>query len=441
MMKKLVGIFLVVLAFLLLVPFLIPTGTYLKQAEKIASDKLNQPVTIGAMHLALLPSPRANIRDLVIGKDQEVKVGGIAILPELGSLFSGVKTISLIEVTDPVIKKGALDFIAAMPKAAPSTEPATLLVQRLHVKNAQLIWPDIRIPAMNAEATLAADNHLQALKLTSDDGHLKADVTPSDAGYAIKLDAIDWTMPAGPKVLFNHLNAEMSLQGSKLHITSLEAMLYQGALSSNAELDWGKGLRASGKFNTDNISIGDAAQLFSKEKLISGKLSGAGSFGLESKEAAKAVDHLVLDYKFSVANGVLHGVDLAKAATLMLNTGDKGGDTQFDELSGTLHTVGKTIELKAFKVSSGLLSAHGGVKVLPSRQLDGVVEVELEKGMALASVPLQVSGTLDHPTVFPTKAALAGAAIGTGVLGPGVGTTLGVKAASGIDKLKGLFSK
>ena len=125
----------------------------------------------------------------------------------------------------------------------------------------------------------------------------------------------------------------------------------------------------------------------------------------------------------------------------MLNTGDKGGDTQFDELSGTLHTVGKTIELKAFKVSSGLLSAHGGVKVLPSRQLDGVVEVELEKGMALASVPLQVSGTLDHPTVFPTKAALAGAAIGTGVLGPGVGTTLGVKAASGIDKLKGLFSK
>ena len=238
---------------------------------------------------------------------------------------------------------------------------------------------------MNAEATLAADNHLQALKLTSDDGHLKADVTPSDAGYAIKLDAIDWTMPAGPKVLFNHLNAEMSLQGSKLHITSLEAMLYQGALSSNAELDWGKGLRASGKFNTDNISIGDAAQLFSKEKLIRGKLSGAGSFGLESKEAAKAVDHLVLDYKFSVANGVLHGVDLAKAATLMLNTGDKGGDTQFDELSGTLHTVGKTIELKAFKVSSGLLSAHGGVKVLPSRQLDGVVEVELEKGMALPS--------------------------------------------------------
>jgi len=440
-MKKLVGIFLVVLAFLLLVPFLIPTGTYLKQAEKIASDKLNQPVTIGAMHLALLPSPRANIRDLVIGKDQEVKVGGIAVLPELGSLFSGVKTISLIEVTDPVIKKGALDFIAAMPKSAPSTEPATLLVQRLRVKNAQFIWPDIRIPAMNAEATLAADNHLQALKLTSDDGHLKADVTPVDAGYAIKLDAIDWTMPAGPKVLFNHLNAEMSLQGSKLRITSLEAMLYQGALSSNAELDWGKGLRASGKFNTDNISVGDAAQLFSKEKLISGKLSGAGSFGLESKEAAKAIDHLVLDYKFSVANGVLHGVDLAKAATLMLNTGDKGGDTQFDELSGTLHTVGKTIELKAFKVSSGLLAAHGGVKVLPSRQLDGVVEVELKEGMALASVPLQVSGTLDHPSVFPTKAALAGAAIGTGVLGPGVGTTLGVKAASGIDKLKGLFSK
>ena len=38
--------------------------------------------------------------------------------------------------------------------------------------------------------------------------------------------------------------------------------------------------------------------------------------------------------------------------------------------------------------------------------------------------------------VLPTKAALAGAAAGTAILGPGVGTSLGIQAA---DKLKGLF--
>ncbi|HAJ72183.1 MAG TPA: AsmA family protein, partial [Methylophilaceae bacterium] len=53
--------------------------------------------------------------------------------------------------------------------------------------------------------------------------------------------------------------------------------------------------------------------------------------------------------------------------------------------------------------------------------------------------PLNVSGTLDHPVVLPSNAALAGAAVGTAVLGPGVGTSLGIKASKGLDKLKGLF--
>lgn len=439
-MKRIAGIFVVLVALLLVVPFLIPTGTYLKQIEGIASKKLNQPVMIGSLHLALLPTPRANFNELRIGKNEEVRVGSISAIPELGSLFSDVKVISVIEISSPVVQKGALDFISAMPQSEASNEPAKLLIRHLKVKNAQLVWPDIDVPAMNADAVLAEGNQLQSVRLASVDGHLKADLMPKDAGYSIKLDANQWTLPAGPKVLFNTLKSEMSLQGNKLHVASLDAGLYQGTLNTTADLDWGKGLHASGKFNTDGIAVAEVAQLFSKQKLVSGKLSGAGTFGVEAKEAAKAADHLVLDYKFNVANGVLHGVDLAKAATLLLK-GEKGGETQFEELSGTLHMAGKQIELKSFKVTSGLLAAHGGIKVSPAKQLDGVVEVELKKGVALATVPLQVSGTLDHPTVLPTKAALAGAAIGTGVLGPGVGTSLGVKAASGVDKIKGLFGK
>ena len=73
------------------------------------------------------------------------------------------------------------------------------------------------------------------------------------------------------------------------------------------------------------------------------------------------------------------------------------------------------------------------------KQLDGVIEVKLKKGVVLVGIPLQVSGTLDAPVVLPTKAALAGAAIGTGMLRPGVGTSVGLKAAAGVEKLKSLF--
>jgi hypothetical protein len=50
-----------------------------------------------------------------------------------------------------------------------------------------------------------------------------------------------------------------------------------------------------------------------------------------------------------------------------------------------------------------------------------------------------VSGTLQNPLVYPSKAALAGAAVGTAILGPGLGTSLGSKAGSAVEGLKDLF--
>jgi hypothetical protein len=51
------------------------------------------------------------------------------------------------------------------------------------------------------------------------------------------------------------------------------------------------------------------------------------------------------------------------------------------------------------------------------------------------STPLAVSGTVQNPTLFPTKSALAGAAAGTALLGPGVGTSIGMKAAQLTERL------
>ncbi len=59
--------------------------------------------------------------------------------------------------------------------------------------------------------------------------------------------------------------------------------------------------------------------------------------------------------------------------------------------------------------------------------------------MGLTEIPLIVSGTVNQPVVYPSKAAIAGAIAGTAVLGPGVGTSVGIKAAGALDKVKGLF--
>jgi hypothetical protein len=67
------------------------------------------------------------------------------------------------------------------------------------------------------------------------------------------------------------------------------------------------------------------------------------------------------------------------------------------------------------------------------------VVVDVKNSLGLTAIPLDVSGTLSKPVVLPSKAAIAGAVAGTAILGPGVGTSLGIKAGGAIDKLKGLF--
>jgi len=57
--------------------------------------------------------------------------------------------------------------------------------------------------------------------------------------------------------------------------------------------------------------------------------------------------------------------------------------------------------------------------------------------VAAASVPLNVSGTLDSPLLYPTGGTMAGAAAGTAVLGPGIGTALGASVGQWAEGLFG----
>ena len=89
--KKILIAAVLVIGLLLILPFLIPMQTYLHQAEKIASEKLGQPVAIGSAHIQLLPSPRVSAGNIVVGAHEELKVAGLVVTPTMASLFSDTK--------------------------------------------------------------------------------------------------------------------------------------------------------------------------------------------------------------------------------------------------------------------------------------------------------------------------------------------------------------
>lgn len=447
MMKKYKKILIgtaIVIGLLVILPFLIPLQTYLHEAEKIASEKLGASVTINSAHLYLLPSPRVVASGITVGEHHELKVESLVITPTIGSLFSATKIIDLT-ISRPIVKKAALEIVSALTaKKTESSEAAAVNIRHVKVDELQLVWPDVEFPVINVEVMLTDTNKLQSALIETIDGKLKADVTPEGDGHLIVASADKWTLPAGLPLLIDKAKLEMHLKGSRLEIPNIDIALYQGKLTGNATLSWqeNKGKtnwRANGKLKVENLSVKEPTSMVSKSTYLSGHLFGKGNFSASAKEAGQLMDRLRADFRFNVKKGVLHGVDLVKAASLLLKQGQRGGETEFEEFSGLLNVSGKQYHLRELKISSGLLAAAGQIKISSKKELNGAVEVEVKRSVSLAAIPLEVSGTVSNPVVLPSKAALAGAVAGTAVLGPGVGTGLGVKAGGALDKLKGLF--
>jgi uncharacterized protein involved in outer membrane biogenesis len=434
----------VVISLLILLPFLIPLQSYLHEAETKASVELGVPVTINSGHFSLLPSPRVIVNKITVGKAQEIKLEQLVVIPIISSLFSASKAIDLY-VSKPTVNQSAIALVSALAaKSSASSDVAAINIRHIEVKDLQLDGTGLKLPLVNVDATLSANNQLASTTIETNDGKVKATVTTQDDGYLILLGAEDWVLPTGLPLLINSAKLEMYFKAGRLQVPKIDIALYGGRLTGNAELTSAKAWRVNGKFKVENLSLKTPTSLVSKATNLSGKLFGHGDFFAQAKDASQLFANLRADFNFKVNDGVLNGLDLVKAASIFIKQGQRGGETEFDEFSGVLSVtnanVAKQYHLRELKLSSGLVAAAGQVRVSPAKDLDGIVEVELKHSVSLVAIPLQISGTLTRPVVLPSTAAMAGAVAGTALLGPGFGTGLGVKAGGAIDKIKGLFS-
>jgi hypothetical protein len=430
----LVGITLLALLFVL--PWLVPMGAYTREIEQMASAKLGHPVTIGSLHLALLPSPRVNIGQLRVGHQGEVNVETVSVVPELSSLLSEGKVVSDIVIRHATVKRSGVELLSSLPAVHADSDPAKIHVRHIRVSDLRPEWEGLELPALDAELILEAGHQLRTAHLSSTDGRFKADITSRGQDYVIRIEARQWIPPAGPRIVFDMLTADLGYTGASLKLHRVDANFLQGRLFATGQLDWKKSWHVSGNFQIKGIELGDVARQLRKPVKLTGRLSGTGTFKGSARQASQLGDALTLDYRFNVAEGVLHGVDLTQAASLLVRHKQSGGETHFDELSGTLHLRSNRIEIQPLHIVSGLLTAEGHVRMTPDRKLGGRVDAKIKKDVALVTIPLEISGTVDAPLVMPTKAALAGAAAGTALMGP-LGADLGMKAGTALDKLFG----
>lgn len=419
-------VFCVLVALLALVPFFVTLNDYIPVIESEISARLEQPVSIDNLHATAFPAPQVVIDGITIGSAEDIRVGKLSFRPELRSLLSREKLIKRVEVTDVVVSEKALGTLLALAQRE-SARPAAVRVERIRFDNIVVKLEQASFGPFDASVEVGGGTRPGEITMVTRDNAVKARITPEGERYRLDISARAWTPPAGPQVHFDTLDIKGIATASNAELDDVSAKLYGGALTGKMTIAWDKAFTLKGAFEVTEVEMKPLAALLSRETRLSGKLQAKPVFSAHAANSAKLLDALRMETPFTVRNGILHGFDIAQAATSLLKQSAAGGETRFDTLAGHLVMEHGAYRFTQLDIASGQLAARGNVTVSRTRALSGELKANVTGLGRAVTVPLSVAGTLDAPLLYPNAAALAGAAAGTAILGPGLGTAAGAR--------------
>lgn len=424
-------VFLVVVVAVL--PFVLPLSVYIPEIEKLASDKLHEPVRVRGLRAMVVPTPQLVLEGIAIGATQDAKIETIRIVPELSTLFEQKKVLKSVELESVSLSRDAL---GRMPLWAQSDGgPSRVLVKKILLGKVRLDFGKVDLGALDGEVNFGNDGAWRDAVIQTADAKLRIAIKPAQGEYLLDVTAKNWHPPVGPAMLFDRLNIQAAADTDGIRAKEIDGSLYGGSLKGTANLGWKGGWRLNGQLHTKGVELRALVPLFNPSVAVSGKLQADASYAMKAATADQLTLAPSVDAKFNVKDGVLYNMDLMKAVKVIAKEGSQGGQTKFDDFSGTMRLANKAFRFSQIRLSSGLLAAGGNVDISPAKQLAGRVNVQIKGTATMVDVPLIVTGTLQNPVLFPSGAAIAGALAGTGVLGPGVGTALGVKAGELVDQV------
>lgn len=419
-------------------PFFISLNDYIPRIEKELSAKLQEPVSIRSIKFAVLPRPHVTVEGITVGTTDDIKLGKVLVTPDLFSLLQSTKVIESIEIDSLALTQKAIDKIAAWVKPDTADSPPQFRVASIRLSGALLDFGKTSFGPFDVRVNLKDGGEPGDASVTTQDGKLKALITPGKSGYLIDASAKSWTLPVGPAIAFDDIAIKGVATLGDADLGEVSAKLYGGMATGKITIGWRKGLQVNGNLAVSQVEVQKVASILSPGTHVSGKLSAKPVFSASAASAAQLMNALRLETPFTVQNGTLYGVDIQKAATNLIKQGAAGGETRFEQLSGYLVMEHGGYRFTQLKIASGTLAADGDVNVSPKKDLTGRINAQVKALGTSSSMPLNVGGTLDAPLLYPTGGTMAGAAAGTALLGPGFGTTVGAKIGGWTE---GLFGK
>lgn len=469
-----------VLVLACVVLYLIPLDTYIPKIEKTLEQQLQETVSIQKLQLIPLPLPHVSVRGIQIGKKPGISIQTINVHLVISELLSGHIALRISLHCAAATTRQVQKVLATL-TGAPAG-PSDISVRELRLSGIHLALPKFTLGPVEAQIDFDTNTKPQRIWFAMDDRKISATILPlPEQRYSVLVEAHDWNVPQLTKMrlgnlklqgqifnsatsseknnfqfsgdanisrmefvtantmrplLIDAISSHVVFRNEQLDLSRIQTRLYGGKLTGSARLNFNR-LQLSTDISASNLSMQPLVQSFNKEVLFSGDMDGTAQLAMPLNASRQFMNGLQMQSQFNLRNGAISKVDLIEATKITGAGSTKEASTQFDSLTGLLNIDAGGYHFRELKLASGVLSASGKIDVDPALQLNGALDTHVKNTIGLVSMPMAISGTVSDPVVRPTKSAMAGAAVGTAILGPGLGTAAGIKVGGFLNKLFG----
>jgi hypothetical protein len=393
----LVGVVVAVAVLLGLTLLLYPYRRHLPDIERNASLMLQAPVKVGSIGLGLLPRPHLVLGNVTAGGQTPfLDIAAVRVTPELLSLLGGKMAIGELDLENVAVDANSLARLARA-----SAAPPAMTIRRIRLDNVTLSVGGKRLAGFSGEASQSAAATVTAIDLTNADGSLVIRLQPHEDFYRIAARGEGWKLPFDPALIFPRLEAEGELRADRLALGKIDAQTFDGLLTGKVFLDWSDGARLDGELQIKHMNAAKLLAGIGSDLVVEAELDASLRLAAKATALGRLVPALHAVGIFEMGRGTARRLDLIEAARASAPV--RGGETKFEQLSGTFECDPLQCRLDNLRLVSGLLSAGGQFTVARDGPLSGGIDVELKSSAARLRMPLVIGGSAKDPLLTPGR--------------------------------------
>lgn len=388
---KIVAVSLVLIVVAALGALHLVSQTQLRQeTERILTETLGKPVSVATATIELFPSPLVRFESVKIGEPAMVRISQIKAIPDTRAWLNGTKVFKAAELGSVGFGPESYESIFELLLAA-RMRPK-LPVRRVVIPRMEVAPNGLGLATVAAELEFIPDGGLRKVVFTSKTGQMTVDLDPQESHFELTLSAQSWRLP-GTDVDMDSLHAAGQLKKNEFIIADINGRVYGGRIDGKGSLRWSDRWSLNGTFKANGIDI---ERLPAVPVVSQGTLGLNGRFEAAADDSASLISRLKVGGKFSVQDGKLSGIDIAR----VLDERPKdvfGGVTPFKTLDGVFQTSTKGHELRDMRLRGGSLSASGHASLSSNKELSGRMAATLNISRRQMQDTLYVSGTAAAP--------------------------------------------